>query len=159
MTDSRDRVTISPQCYCNHIAYSNWSEYILYEAALFCHSSSLLIICISVYLCQWTSVLFVWKLYIWRRKVLRFCCAWSPPRDSAADLCQNDAFPHDSCAFYSSVTLSWRSFLAEANWAVSGSYMVNNIHNKTTVTTHSSNFPSWQLFPLSQFVTTLLLNH
>lgn len=53
-------------------ACSRRSEYILYEAALFCHSFPLLIICISVYLCRWTSVLFVWKLYIWRRKVVCF---------------------------------------------------------------------------------------
>lgn len=151
----RDRVTIPSQCYCNHNAYSSRSEYILYEAALFCHSSPLLIICISVYLCRWASVLFVWKLYIWRRKVLPFAlrhrlhgipstCARTMPSRMTLVLFIHLLRSSDA-----------RSF-AEANRAVSGSYMVNNIHNETTVTIHSSDFPSWHLFPFSQFVTTLL---
>lgn len=150
----RDRVTIPSQCYCNHSAYSSRSEYILYEAALFCHSFPLLIICISVYLCRWASVLFVWKLYIWRRKVLPFAlrhrlygipstCARTMPSRMTLVLFIHLLRSSDA-----------RSF-AEANWALCGSYMVNNIHNETTVTIHSSNFPSWHLFPFSQFVTTL----
>lgn len=53
---SKEYVTILPYSYCNHApqvenTFSGQSDCdVLYEAALFCHISYLLIICISVYL-------------------------------------------------------------------------------------------------------------
>lgn len=85
--------------------------YFIYMAALFCHISFLLIICISVYLwhvnelqcylfdnCKLKKESSLFLLY-YHLHVIPF------------DTCQNDAFLHGCCAFYSSVILLWHSAL------------------------------------------------